>query len=98
MMVAKGLGYAVNNPVKEMMYIPTSKDVKFKTKGFTDVFGSRVAKMGGAQITGAYKHNLTDLMIFGTYYSLGFSFIWIIAALYVGKKNAQLVKDGEIVE
>ncbi len=98
MMVAKGLGYAVNNPVKEMMYIPTSKDVKFKTKGFTDVFGTRLAKMGGAQITDAYKHNLADLMIFGTYFSLGFSFIWIIAALYVGQKNAQLVKDGEIVE
>jgi AAA family ATP:ADP antiporter len=98
MMVAKGLGYAVNNPVKEMMYIPTSKDVKFKTKGFTDVFGTRMAKMGGAQITDAYKHNLADLMIFGTYFSLGCSFVWILAALYVGKKNAQLVKEGEIVE
>ncbi len=98
MMIAKGLGYAVNNPVKEMMYIPTSKDVKFKTKGFTDVFGARMAKMGGAQITDAYKHNLTDLLIFGTYYSLGFSFIWILAALYVGRKNAQLVKDGEVVK
>jgi AAA family ATP:ADP antiporter len=98
MMFAKGLGYAVNNPVKEMMYIPTSKDVKFKTKGFTDVFGGRMAKMGGAQITNVYKHNLTDLMIFGTYFSLGFSFLWVLAALYVGQKNAQLVKDGDIVE
>ena len=50
MMIAKGLGYAVNNPVKEMMYIPTSKDAKFKTKGFIDVFGSRMAKLGGGQI------------------------------------------------
>lgn len=98
MMVAKGLGYAVNNPVKEMMYIPTSKDVKFKTKGFTDVFGTRMAKMGGAQITDVYKHHLPELMVFGTYFSLGFSAIWVLAALYVGQKNAQLVKNGEIVE
>jgi len=98
MMMAKGLGYAVNNPVKEMMYIPTSKDVKFKTKGFTDVFGVRMAKMGGAQITDAYKHHLPELMIFGTYFSLGFSAIWILAALYVGQKNEQLVKQGDIVE
>ena len=98
MMIAKGLGYAVNSPVKEMMYIPTSKDVKYKTKGFTDVFGGRMAKMGGSRITDAFKHNMSDLMIYGTLFSLGLSAVWIVAALYVGKKNAQLVRDNEIVE
>lgn len=98
MMIAKGLGYAVNSPVKEMMYIPTSKDVKYKTKGFTDVFGGRMAKMGGSRITDAFKHNMSDLMVYGTLWSLGISIVWIGAALYVGKKNAQLVRDNEIVE
>lgn len=98
MMIAKGLGYAVNNPVKEMMYIPTSKDAKFKTKGFIDVFGSRMAKLGGGQINNLYKGNLHNLMIFGTFYSFGLAAIWILAAIYVGNKNAQLIKEGKIVE
>ncbi len=98
MIMAKGLGYAVNNPVKEMMYIPTSKDAKFKTKGFIDVFGGRMAKLGGAQINDMFKHNLGDLLVYGTLFSFGLSAVWIIAAIYVGNKNAQLVRDGEIVE
>lgn len=98
MMIAKGLGYAVNNPVKEMMYIPTSKDAKFKTKGFIDVFGSRMAKMGGGQINNMFKHSLNDLLVYGTLFSFGLSAVWILAAVYVGNKNAQLIKDNEIVE
>lgn len=98
MIMSKGLGYAVNNPVKEMMYIPTSKDAKFKTKGFIDVFGGRMAKLGGAQINDIFKHNLGDLLVYGTLFSFGLSAVWIIAAIYVGSKNAQLIRDGEIVE
>jgi AAA family ATP:ADP antiporter len=98
MMIAKGLGYAVNNPVKEMMYIPTSKDVKFKSKGFIDVFGGRMAKLGGAQINNSFKHNMHDLMIYGTFFSFGLTAVWIVAAIYVGNKNANLLSRGEIVE
>lgn len=98
MMIAKGLGYAVNNPVKEMMYIPTSKDVKFKSKGFIDVFGGRMAKLGGAQITNTWKSNMHHLMVYGTIASFGLTAIWVIAALYVGRKNAQLIKNDTIIE
>ena len=98
MMIAKGLGYAVNNPVKEMMYIPTSKDVKFKAKGFIDVFGGRMSKLGGAQINNAFKASMHDLMVYGTLFTFGLTGIWIIAAIYVGIRNAQLLKDDEIVE
>lgn len=98
MMIAKGLGYAVNNPVKEMMYIPTSKDVKFKSKGFIDVFGGRMAKLGGAQINNAFKANLHHLMIYGTMFSFGLTGIWLLAAFYVGNRNARLLAEGEIVE
>lgn len=98
MMVAKGLSYAVNNPTKEMMYIPTSKDAKFKTKGFIDMFGSRMAKMGGARVSDPFKHHLADLMTYGTLLSFGLIGIWLAAALYVGRKNAHLTKEGHIVE
>ena len=86
MIIIKGVGYAVNNPTKEMMYIPTSKDAKFKSKGWIDTFGSRFAKAGGAQVTDAYKTNLSDLMIYGSFIGFGLIGIWIIAALFVGSK------------
>lgn len=98
LIVAKGLGYAVNNPVKEIMYIPTSKDVKFKSKGWIDMFGSRTAKQTGAQVTNAFKHSIPELMIYGTIFSLGLTAVWIMAAIYVGNKNRQLIKDNQIIQ
>lgn len=97
-MLIKGLSYAINNPVKEIMYIPTSKDAKFKSKGWIDMFGGRFSKAAGGRITNLFKHNLNDLLIYGTFVSYGLIGIWIIAALYVGKKNQQLVRENKIIE
>ncbi len=98
MMLAKGISYAVSNPTKEMMYIPTSKDVKFKAKGVIDTLGSRVAKASGAKINKLFQHSLADLMTYGTFLSFGLIGIWFAAALYVGRKNAKLTSEGKIVE
>lgn len=98
MMIVKGLSYAVNNPTKEMMYIPTSKDVKFKTKGWIDMFGGRTAKMGGAQITDALKENMHVLMTYGTIFGLGIIGFWIVIALYVGTTFNKLTKENKIIQ
>lgn len=98
MVIIKGVGYAVNNPTKEMMYIPTSKDAKFKSKGWIDTFGSRFAKAGGAQVTNTFKHSMPLLMVYGSIIGFGLIGIWILAALYVGYKNKQLVDKGEIIQ
>lgn len=98
MMFVTGLSYAVNNPTKEMMYIPTSKDAKYKAKSWTDAFGARTAKATGARISNIFKHDLNALLIYGSMISLGLIGIWTIAAIFVGLKNAQLIRDNEIVE
>lgn len=104
MLIVKAASYAVNNPVKEMMYIPTSKDAKFKAKGIVDMLGNRTAKMSGAQIGGALnvKGNpllsIQNLMLYGSLIGLGIIGLWMIAAVYVGNKNKQLVDSGQIVE
>jgi AAA family ATP:ADP antiporter len=95
--LSRGLTYAINNPTKDMMYIPTGKDAKFKAKGWIDMFGSRSAKMTGARITNTFKHNVVMLITFGTIIGLGIVALWIFAALFVGKKNQQLIKEGKII-
>ena len=104
MMIITAVSYAVNNPVKEMMYIPTSKDAKFKAKGLIDMVGGRAGKMAGANIggvlivSGNVAASIAGLMSTGTLVSLGVVGAWALVAVYVGIKNAQLVKDGEIIE
>lgn len=35
----KGVSYALNNPAKEILYLPTNPDIKFKVKSWCDMFG-----------------------------------------------------------
>lgn len=104
MIIVTAISYAVNNPAKEMMYIPTSNDAKFKVKGITDTVGSRGAKAIASSINDSLNVGATaalkiaNVLAFGTLFGLGFIVIWAIAAFYVGNKNAQLVKDNQIIE
>lgn len=98
MIVVKGLSYALNNPSKEMMYIPTSKDVKFKAKSWIDMFGSRSAKAAGSGVTNVFKDNAAELMMYGTLVAMGLIGVWIIAALLVGKTFNKLTKENKIIQ
>ena len=97
MIVCKGLTYSLNNPTKDMMYIPTSKEARYKAKGWIEMFGARTTKMGGSQVTNAFKQDVTTLLVFGTIFSLGIIAFWIFAAWYVGKKNQELIRDGKVI-
>ncbi len=96
--IFKGLNYALNNPSKEVMYIPTSKDVKFKAKGWIDAFGNRTAKAGGALVTDSLKGSLPTLINYGTIASLGIVGFWVLVAAFVGNTNAKLQKENRIIE
>ena len=97
MIVVKGLSYALNNPSKEMMYIPTSKDVKFKAKSWIDMFGARSAKAAGSGVNNVFAASLPSLMLYGTMIALGLVGVWIVAALFVGKTFNKLTKEGRTV-
>ncbi|MBT4856420.1 hypothetical protein HOM50_01080 [bacterium] len=98
MIIIKTVSFTINNPAKDILYIPTSRDARFKTKGWIDMFGSRTTKMFGSRITDFLKYNFSDLIVYGSLISLGVIGFWIIAAILVGKKNEKLVATGEIIE
>lgn len=97
-MIIKALSYALNNPAKEMMYLPTSKDVKFKAKGWIDMFGSRSSKAAGSGVNWFLQIFTNDIMLYGTLMSLGVVGVWFLAATYVGNTFNRLTKNKEIVD
>jgi AAA family ATP:ADP antiporter len=97
MIIIKCFTYALNNPAKEIMYIPTSKDIKFKTKGWIDMFGSRSMKAIGSLVNNTFKESTQTLLTYGTVMSLGVVFIWIFVAAYVGKTFEKLTKENKIL-
>ncbi len=59
--IVKALVFSLHDPVKELLYIPTSVAVKFKAKAWIDVFGSRVAKATGALVSYMAGGNVSTL-------------------------------------
>jgi AAA family ATP:ADP antiporter len=46
----KAMTYSIHDPAKEILYIPTSNAIKFKSKFWIDVVGARFAKAIGSSI------------------------------------------------
>lgn len=96
--IFKGLSYTLNNPSKEVIYIPTSKDVKFKAKSWIDGFGGRTSKTVGSTVTASLGGNLSTLIVVGSFISLGIVAFWIFVAAFVGNKFNELQKNNKIIE
>lgn len=96
--IFKALSYTLNNPAREVLYIPTSKDIKFKAKSWIEAFGNRLFKVGGTTVTGTLGATLPPLLIFGTIVSLGVVGFWIFVATYMGNTFNKLQRDNKLVE
>jgi ATP:ADP antiporter, AAA family len=98
LLIIKSLNYSLNNPSKEVMYIPTSKDVKFKTKGWIDAFGNRTTKGIGSIITGMSGGCLPTLLLTGSVISVGIVIFWVFIASFVGTTFESLQKNKKIIK
>eukprot|EP00906_Rhabdomonas_costata_P035714 RCo050174 len=95
LVLMKGLSYALNNPCKEILYLPTSKDVKFKAKSWIDSFGGRAAKSLGSLINSQFSP--AALSSYSGPISLGLVGFWASVALWTGRKNQQLVDREQVL-
>ena len=91
----KGLSYAINNPSKEMLYIPTGPDVKFKVKSWIDMFGGRSAKALGAFTVDHLKESIDTLLHVGTLVAFVWVGVWFFTALFVGRTWHTLTLENE---
>ncbi len=96
--VQKSFNYSLNQPVKEQLYIPTTKDTKYKAKAWIDMFGSRLSK-GGASIINSTRGILgaEGFIAFSLLISFGLIGVWMMAALFVGKVHAQALREDRVV-
>lgn len=86
----KGLHYALNKPAREKLYIPTTKEVKYKSKAWIEVFGTRIFKATGASI------NKLPIS-FSSGFLIIMPFVWAAIASVVGSKYEESVKGNETV-
>jgi AAA family ATP:ADP antiporter len=89
-----GFSYSINQSAKEALYVPTTKDEKYKAKAFIDMFVQRFAKAVAVVVS------LGITSLFGEFSSLrwlsGFTIavivLWIFAARYAGRSFQKMTQ------
>ena len=98
MVFCKGLNYALNQPSKEQLYIPTTPETKYKVKAFMEMFGSRGSKALGSVINMVKQFVTSETFIlFSTVASLGMVGVWLYTALYLARTHKQAIAEKRVV-
>jgi len=98
MVLSKAINYALNQPSKEQLYIPTTKDTKYKAKAWTEMFGSRSSKAGGSLINLIKKFVTPELFVsISSILSFGLIGGWVILALYLARTHKKAVTENKVV-
>ncbi len=102
----KAINYALNQPSIKQLYIPTSKDARYKAQAWIEVFGGRGSKALGSGIN-ATKLPLVKaygaitgasfFMTIASVTSFGLLGLWVLVAFYVSGKYDKAVKNDEVV-
>lgn len=96
------INYGLSVPLREGLYIPTIKDIKFKSKSWIDSFGSKFAKGFGSSYNIFAKTTLNN---FGMTTFLGmqsafFAVVigsWVVASYFLGRRYEKSIKNNEVI-
>ncbi len=98
----RAVNYAISYPVRESLYIPTIKEIKFKSKSWIDAFGTKVAKGVGSQFNifaqmllknfGMYAVEVAHSIFFGVIIGL-----WFTVAYFLGKRYVKAIDNNEVI-
>jgi len=94
----RAVNYAFASPLRESLYIPTTKEVKFKSKSWIDTFGVKVAKACGTNYI-IVLSSIPEMLQSG--FNIGFFSItillWFITAQLLGRRFEVAVKNNEVI-
>lgn len=106
MVFAKAVNYALNGPALKQLYVPTTKEVRYKSQAWIETFGSRSSKATGSGFNLLKKpfqgwfgpvDGLAYLIALGAYMSIGLIGAWLLVALYLGKTYERAVEQDRLV-
>ncbi len=94
MLIAKAVNLAFNQPAKEVLYIPTSKNIKYKSKVWIDMFGLRFAKGAGSSINKVIGSCLSTSGIV----VMSFIGLWIMLSNTIGNYFQKTIDEKKLID
>ena len=96
--VVRAFNYGFNEPVREMLYVPTSHKIQFGAKGWVDTFGRTLSKGSGAALnllTTILSPAVGNTLSLVT--SMGIGGLWLVIATFVGKSYHQAIAKHQVI-
>lgn len=97
----RSINYAFALPVRESLYIPTVKEMKFKSKSWIDAFGSKLSKGTGSGITlvASIVEHANPVLVFPFFVGVFtvITTLWTCTAYLMGKRFEEAIKNKEAI-
>jgi AAA family ATP:ADP antiporter len=86
--VDNGFNYSINQSAKETLYVPTTRDEKYKAKAFIDMFVQRFAKTVAVAVTLVVTTVFSDFSSIRwlSLFALAIAVLWIYAVRFAGRR------------
>jgi len=98
MVILRALNYGFNQPIREILYIPTVKDIQFKSKAWIDSFGRTLSKTSGSAVNMfAIFQNSSIIFAIESACSIGVASIWTVIAFFVGRTYLNTIKSNKVI-
>jgi len=97
------LAYGLNSPCKEMLYVRTSREIKYKAKSWSEMYGNQLMKLFGAQMN-LWVNREADFCQPHCFHASATAAVaglwvvlWIGVAAKIGAKHRELEREDKIV-
>ena len=95
------INYSLSHPLRETLFIPATKDIKFKSKAWIDSFGTKFSKMFGSVFNDfsqkiAAPGTFVSNVIYSTFF-VGLVSAWFMTAYLLGRTYEKAVNENEII-
>ncbi len=99
--IMRSVNYGVAGPLRESLYIPTTKATKFKAKTWIDGFGAKLAKASGSgyNIFTAFvlRNGLVSEFTLHSIFFGSIVAIWTLVASLMGRTYERTVSQGSVI-
>ncbi len=92
-----GFSYSINQSAKESLYVPTTKDEKYKAKAFIDMFVQRFAKAVAVGVSLTVTTWFTDFSAVRwlSAFTILVVLLWLVAVRYAGREFARREQEDQ---
>jgi ATP/ADP translocase len=90
-------GYGLNGPSREMLYVQTARDMKYKAKSWSDMYGNSGMKSFASIINAYYNSKYDPSCGLTSIIASVWVGVWLLIAQWVGNKHKTLFQAGKIV-